>query len=82
MPRATCLPCWTSSPTVRRIVIERSEPNAVIRLQPKVDPAYQAWFDAQIQLALDDPHEGVDAETAQVEFLQFREALLAKKASQ
>ncbi len=65
---------------VSEIVIERGETNIVIRVEPRVDPAYESWFDAQVQMALDDPDEGVDAKTAQAEFLKFREALLARKA--
>ena len=64
---------------VSEIVIERGDGNAVIKFQPKVEAGYDAWFADQVELAYADQDLGTDSQTAQAEFLDFRDAFLAQK---
>ena len=45
-----------------------------------IDPEYDAWFRAQVQEALDDPHPGIPSEEVEAHFASRRAASLLKLA--
>jgi antitoxin (DNA-binding transcriptional repressor) of toxin-antitoxin stability system len=66
-------------------VVIDSEHNAVALLVPPaeaaaVDPDHDAWFRAQVQEALDDPHPGIPSEEVEAHFARRRAASLLKLA--
>ncbi len=70
----------TVSDAVRILLTRTANENAVPMELLATDEAYDAWFRAKVQEALDDPRPGIPDEEVRAEFAARRAALRARIA--